>query len=231
MLICLKCRNHLVEIDLSPSDEVHRFSVWSGGQLFTDESWCVCSNCKGQLRIEILAKYPIVNEKPEYMQDLLLNAIYDLYRKKVVSKKYAKSRSEISKLLPSTLSRREITKLREYAVCPLTGETEDLTMDHFIPLNWGHGGLYRGNIFFVSRKLNSSKSKENPFRWIRWLTRYEEINKKGWDALVIELAKENELTKKEFKEFVDWCEDNQRSIEQLRFDNTPSLQLWCNSLH
>jgi hypothetical protein len=30
-----------------------------------------------------------------------------------------------------------------------------------------------------------------------------------------ELATEHGLTKMEFKDFVDWCEDNPRSIEQF----------------
>lgn len=227
MLKCLNCRNLFADSDLIQFDGVDGFSLFDGQVLL--DNWCICSICKEMIRLNLLVKYPKVIEKPEYLQTLLFNAVRDLYRRKVINKEYDKIRNEISKYLPSTLSQKEIDELRQNAVCPLSGDTEDLTMDHFIPVNWGHGGVYLGNIYFICRRLNGSKSNQNPFRWFRRISRNEEVNKKSWDNVVIQFAKEYGLNKKEFKDFVLWCENNQRSIEQLKIDNRPSIELWKES--
>ncbi|AJW69113.1 hypothetical protein PPE_05135 [Paenibacillus polymyxa E681] len=47
-----------------------------------------------------------------------------------------------------------------------------------------------------------------------------------WDLLVRHLAAENGLSVKEFRRFVNWCEKNKRSKDQLMVDKLTSLELW-----
>lgn len=119
--------------------------------------------------------------------------------------------------------------MKKNAACALTGSTHDVTLDHFIPLEWGHGGEYPGNVFFVRRDLNAVKSNLNPFRWIKKLTLRRDLDMSRWDRLLEDLAEKNGLSVKQFRLFVNWCEKNKRSMEQLMADNRASLALWKES--
>ncbi|TJY43981.1 hypothetical protein E5161_00865 [Cohnella pontilimi] len=141
-------------------------------------------------------------------------------------KRYTRKRNELLNYLPRTLTAEQITEAKKKAVCALTGSADDVTLDHFIPLEWGHGGEYIGNIYFIQRKLNASKSNWNPFKWIKKLALTGHVDMKRWDQLVLSLAAQNGLNVKEFRRFVNWCEKNKRSKDQLMADNRPSLELW-----
>ncbi|MFD2611119.1 hypothetical protein [Paenibacillus gansuensis] len=104
-------------------------------------------------------------------------------------------------------------------------------MDHFIPVAWGHGGHYPGNIYFVKRELNMFKSNLNPFKWIKKVSLHKNIPLTGWDLLVRTLAEQNEVTVKEFRQYVNWCEKHKRTKEMLMSDPRPSLELWRETLN
>lgn len=113
--------------------------------------------------------------------------------------------------------------------CALTGESDDLTMEHFIPLSIHHGGTYDGNLYPMVKSLNSSKWKTNPFEWVQRPDISERIPADRWNALVLYLAEKNGLTVEEFREFVYWCFDNPRTPEQAAKDTKrgiTSLDLW-----
>jgi len=129
-------------------------------------------------------------------------------------------------VLPNELSAETLTRMKQGAVCALTGASDDVTLDHFIPLEWGHGGQYVGNVYFVVGRLNASKSNKNPFRWIHHARLREPGLLPKWEALIRRLAAENGLSPKEFRRYVHWCEKNKRTKEQLRLDPRPSLELW-----
>jgi hypothetical protein len=154
------------------------------------------------------------------------DVLHDLYYKKVLNKPYRKKRNDILKYLPSTLTKIQLSEMKQDAVCALTGSSDDVSVDHFIPLEWGHGGEYSGNIYFIKRKLNASKSNINPFKWINKISLKEDINMLKWDQLVRRLAEETGLSVKDFRRFVNWCEKNKRSKEQLMVDHCSSLELW-----
>jgi hypothetical protein len=115
--------------------------------------------------------------------------------------------------------------------CQLTGST-DVHLEHFIPESWGHGGTYRGNVYPMDRSLNTSKWNRNPFDWIAEYYPHDTLITNRFWRLVKYLASQNGLTVKEFYDFVRWCDENRRTIEQVRADNKrygykkPSLELW-----
>lgn len=113
--------------------------------------------------------------------------------------------------------------------CALTGEKEDVDAEHFIPLAIHRGGTYVGNMFPMTGVLNSSKWMRNPFEWIKRPEVKEQVPAERWNALIEYLASQNGLTVDEFKDFVYWCFDNPRTLEQAKNDTKKgitSLDLW-----
>lgn len=115
--------------------------------------------------------------------------------------------------------------------CALTHTADDVTLDHFIPLEWGHGGTYPGNVYPLEQTLNKNKSNKNPFKWIKAVRRDRALRRgqhvdTAWNQLIAYLAAENGLSVVEFKEFVLWCEQNKRTLQQVQQDNRLSLEIW-----
>lgn len=137
-------------------------------------------------------------------------------------------RRAFKKALPDTLTVSEFRDIHKFfgGKCPLTG-SEDVVMEHFIALSTGHGGTTRENITLLARDLNTSKHSYNPFEWI--LIRSEKETE-GFERVVEYLSKLNGLTNEEYKEFVFWCYENPRTVEQIKSDgNQTSLELWKKS--
>lgn len=140
-------------------------------------------------------------------------------------------RYAIEKLLPqevyNTKSCRTWEKIkRDFGYrCAITG-VKYYEFEHFIPIHTGHGGAYEGNIIPLNWSYNNKKRNKNPFYWF---TKMSSISLKRWDDLIGYLAEKNNLSVEEYIEFVNWCFNNPRTIEQLKMVNTPSLELWKHS--
>lgn len=128
--------------------------------------------------------------------------------------------------LPNTLTEKEYQSILNYFSnqCSLSGEKENLHKDHFVCLDTGHCGTYIGNIIPLNANLNMSKNSINPFKWIK---RYPEYQKR-FDKVVRYLAKQNNLTTQEFKDFVYWCYENPRDNNQIKKDKRTSIEIWLN---
>lgn len=115
-------------------------------------------------------------------------------------------------------------RIRKYTNrrCAITG-SDKTHLDHFIPMNTGHGGTYEGNLILLSDELNLSKGTRNPFEWAETLT---DDQRTRFDKVVEYLADLNGLTVSDYREFVFWCFENKRSIEEINDSNRDSLQLW-----
>lgn len=131
--------------------------------------------------------------------------------------------------LPVPLTIFEMEKINDYyeSRCALT-DSINIVYEHFIPVSWGHGGTYKGNIYLLSNSMNLSKGDQNPFRWIRKVE--DKIIKGRWNKLVRRLAALNGLTIKEFEDYVYWCEKNKRTREDNLKDNRLSIDQWRNSI-
>lgn len=107
--------------------------------------------------------------------------------------------------------------------CAITGD-DDTHLDHFIPMSTGHGGTYEGNLILLSKELNLSKGTRNPFIWAKdYLT---EEQQKNFTKVVEYLAELNGLTVEEYREFVFWCFENPRDVDEITEDNRDSLSIW-----
>lgn len=151
------------------------------------------------------------------------------------SKPYIKKRQQKVRLLDDqeyyTVYHLKEKLPKKERVCWVSGET-GAGVDHFIPVSIGMGGNKVDNCYHLSFSLNLEKHNKNPFEWIK-LYYSDKINRPdyvaGFKRLVRHLASQNNLSTSEFKEYVYWCFDNPRTIEDLRRDNTPSIELWQRS--
>ena len=144
---------------------------------------------------------------------------------------YYQTRRSMKKALPNTLTHEQwLEMLVKYKCkCPITKKTEDINMEHFIALNTGHGGTFIGNIYPMNGSLNSSKNAQNPFEWLKQLTKEQQNNYK---KVIKRLAKVNGMTYNDFKDYTYWCYDNPRTVEQVIEDNKrgiTSIELWRES--
>ena len=132
--------------------------------------------------------------------------------------------------LPDFLSAQRLSESFAFFgnVCPFTKSTKT-EVEHFIPISWGHGGSYLGNIYPMDSNLNSSKRNCNPFYWSK---KRPNISKETFDHLVDYLALLNGLTSGEFRSYVDWCDANRRTVALINADNlrygytVSSVELW-----
>lgn len=135
-------------------------------------------------------------------------------------------RKAMRNALPKNISDEEWQELKGHSCAISKKKSTVVTVDHFIPLIWGHGGDVKGNLFPLDRKLNELKSSHNPFRWIERREIQALVDRKRWDELVRSLAAQNNLTVREFTQFVYWCEKNTRTIEDVQADPRKSIEIW-----
>lgn len=104
--------------------------------------------------------------------------------------------------------------------CSLTGNAEDVQLDHFIPVHTGHGGKTLGNMVPLTASLNYSKNGKNPFEWIK--TRSSEEQER-FKHVVAYLAEQNNKSTDEYKKYVYDCFRKQPSIFQT-VEKNPSAE-------
>lgn len=95
--------------------------------------------------------------------------------------------------------------------CALTGETENVTMDHFIPISFG-GGTYLGNVYPLSSTLNNSKHNRNPYEWYEKYGKGHGVSYSAWQTLNQYLAELNGMTPAEYRKYVDSLYEKDRGV-------------------
>lgn len=143
-----------------------------------------------------------------------------------------KKRKKFIKSLPFTLTEQQWEQIQgdfNYS-CVLSEHKDDLNMEHFIPVSWGHGGTYLGNVYPVHWRINRSKSDTNPFVWIERDDVKELVDMEKWIRLVNYLAKQNGLSVSKFYDFINWCESNKRDFSKIKDGEQTSIEIWKNSL-
>ena len=128
---------------------------------------------------------------------------------------WGRSRRVKLRNLPCELSFKDELDLKELQdhLCLISGVGEctdlatkknQLSIEHFIPVEWGIGGHIYENCYYMFLPLNKSKRHLNPFKWI--LTQPEEYQKNFHDILVPMMAERNLMSVEEFTDYVYQCE-------------------------
>lgn len=107
---------------------------------------------------------------------------------------------------------------------------ETPSLEHFIPISWRHGGTFIGNVYFMSKSLNSSKNNRNPFEWFEYAEKEFGLDRAKFNELVAKLAELNGLTTEQFRSFVYWCDANRRTPEEAAADRRPSVEIWKEAI-
>lgn len=97
--------------------------------------------------------------------------------------------------------------------CPITKYSSPfykINLGHFIPIHWGIGGSFVGNVFPIYGKLNTSMGDYNPLDYLEWENFDFPIHPDGVDFLIEYLARCNGLTVQEYKDYVNNCYENYR---------------------
>jgi len=92
--------------------------------------------------------------------------------------------------------------------CPITkypAPFYKLNLGHFIPIHWGIGGSFVGNVFPIYGKLNTSMKHYNPLDYLRWENSEFPIHDDGVDFLISYLAEKNGLSVIKYEEYVNSC--------------------------
>lgn len=130
-------------------------------------------------------------------------------------------RRALKKSLPCSLTHIQKNEILRYfnGECALTGGTQDIHLDHVIPIRVGHGGTIFQNIIPLSKDMNLSKSSSNIFEWFNANRERFNLEQSRFDALIEYLADINEMTVEEYRDYVYWCHENPREINELEDDS------------
>ncbi|MFS1516094.1 hypothetical protein V1503_06160 [Bacillus sp. SCS-151] len=175
------------------------------------------SQCKGCVQKRFKKYY---NENEEYRenckasgrkwrqenQERFRESVYIAYHK----------RRAIEKKLPADFNINDYRELyKVFKGCGLTG-SQDLHLGHVIPLSTGRVGTLKGNMMLLKSELNLSKNNQNIFEWFKTNRQRFELTQEKFDAVIEYLAQQNEMTPIEYRNYVYWCHDNPRTIEELK---------------
>ncbi|MBY0098679.1 hypothetical protein [Mesobacillus maritimus] len=108
--------------------------------------------------------------------------------------------------------------------CCLTN-SKDVSLEHVVPLCVGHMGTEIGNVIPLDRTLNLSKGSKNFLDWFNEIEASLEMHDR-FDEVISYLAELNGLTFDQYLEFLYWCEDNKRTIEEIEAATMSSVELF-----
>lgn len=84
--------------------------------------------------------------------------------------------------------------------CAICGESDNLHIDHFIPLAWNMDKSIKGNYIILCEKCNSHLKSD--LNYIDWINKYDNIDyKHKLNDVLLWLAQENNMTLDEYKTF------------------------------
>lgn len=153
-------------------------------------------------------------ENPEYKEKIAARTKKYREENKELHRLYSQRRLARKKALPNTLTPQQWNLVLEHfnGGCALTKQTENIHLEHFIPISWGHGGTTHKNCYPMVDRLNYSKHDLNPFIWIKRFPQYKE----SFKELVKYLAEQNEMSEKEFEDYVYWCDNKRIDMEKQK---------------
>ena len=98
--------------------------------------------------------------------------------------------------------------------CALTN-SKDFQFDHVIPIDVGRCGSVAENLIPLNASLNSSKHANNIFEWFDDNRERFDLSQRKFDELIEYLADINEMTVEEYRDYVYWCHDNPRTVDEI----------------
>jgi hypothetical protein len=127
---------------------------------------------------------------------------------------YSQRRRARKAELPNTLTTEEYEKTLTYFdnTCALTGRTDNIEMEHAIPISIGHGGTTFGNCYPMVSGLNQSKHFHNIFEWFDANQQRFNLEQERFDRLIEWLGNANGMTVEEYRDYVYECHADPNEI-------------------
>lgn len=217
---CAKCG------ELKPLTDYHKRSSTASGL----SSRCkVCLNEKTRVWVKNNPQMHIQQMREYYKKnkDKVIQYIARWQRENYEKVKVIQHRRYARKLaLPDTLTHTDLSNtLSTFNNSCALSSNIDIHLDHFVALSTGHVGTVYENMTPLSVTLNTSKGNKNPFEWIK---SREDIDIDRFNKVVAYLAELNGLTVDEYRQFVYWCYENPRTLEEIKSDPRNSIEIWTN---
>lgn len=183
-----------------------------------------CKSCLSSLERKRRIEDPNYKERHKELTNQWRHENRERWReinlKNTEARRLQKARRYAYKLaLPNsfTIEEFELIRTKEYS-------KETFEIDHFIPLAWGHGGTYVENLCVLPKLMNTRKKDNNPFEFRKTLTKDERLY---FDKIIKRIANQYNISVRELRQYVYWCEQNKRTPEDIKRDgNTNSFELW-----
>lgn len=182
---------------------------------------CVYMECVKCSQVKDIEKFDIHRRRhlglesrcKECMKTMKSNWAYE--NKEKMSAAAHRRRARL-KNLPDDFYDDDIDRLMEVfnGGCALTDDYQ-IHLDHAIPLATGQGGTINGNMIPLRADLNFSKNDSNIFEWFEANRQRFELSQERFDNLIAWLASANAMTVEEYRDYVYWCHENPRSIDEL----------------
>lgn len=142
--------------------------------------------------------------------------------------KARRRREHLIRSMPNTLTPEEKEKIySEFNhACALSQTKEQVQLDHFVPLAWGKlaleyglGGTTYENMLPLCSDLNTSKSSENPFAWIKKASIAGRVDSESWERVIAYVADKHEMGYWQFFNRVNSCYEHWVSKQHVRYFN------------
>lgn len=173
-------------------------------RIYNDAGECLAKRCSICGEIKIRQEFRKHSKNPDGM----IEYCYDCYGSISSSLRVKIQNNRATEVgLPGTLTDQQWGDIfyGEFdGKCALTGESEDLSFDHAIPLCTKHGGTVEWNVYPIAKRLNSSKHTKNLFEWVKQPHVASEIDTERFEKLVAFLAEKCGLTPVEYEDFYNW---------------------------
>ena len=113
--------------------------------------------------------------------------------------------------------------------CAISNST-DIVLEHVIPMSWGHLGTTVHNVVPMDATLNLEKGAKNFLDWVLSDEMASRIDEDKINDMIYYLAEKNGLSDDEYMNFIYWCEDNKRTVDEVIADPRPSIVIWKAAL-
>lgn len=103
--------------------------------------------------------------------------------------------------------------LDRFKGCALTG-SHKFHWDHVIPVSLRREGTTLKNMIPLRPDLNLSKQNQNIFEWFEANRQRFKLSEEKFKQLIVWLATANATTSEKYRDYVYWCHDNPRIIDE-----------------
>ncbi|MGG0741304.1 HNH endonuclease [Niallia taxi] len=201
----------------------------------TEETqWRKCSHCH---EVKAIESFGVKNAAKDRINPKCKQCVCDYQNQRnqlpevyIYNKNKSQKRRAILKELPHSLTIQEWKNIKQRFnnCCFLTGKVlieSKLSIEHVIPIATGHGGHIKENVLPLDISLNMARKDKNIFEWFYTLDANEDMKRRFSEAIDY-LAFMNEMSVKEYKEFVYYCDRFRRTVEEVKVTERTSRELF-----